>query len=134
LPADILAPVAVPRISRRLALHQSIQQEGNMSGFRLEHLNIPAKDPIGLAQWYARTFNLTADRHLARGAGVLIAFQQGEPLRRDDVHMGFRVESIDALNEWAGKFNTEPKAGPEFTTIKVTDPEGNSVEMYTPTP
>lgn len=105
-----------------------------MSGFKLEHLNIPAKDPVGLAQWYARTFDLEADRHLARGPGVLIAFQQGEPLSRDDLHMGFRVESIETLNEWARKLNAEPKSGPEFTTFKVIDPEGNSVEMYTPNP
>jgi len=105
-----------------------------VSDFKLEHLNIPANDPVGLAQWYAKTFGLKAEKHLARGPGVLIAFQQGEPLGRDDLHMGFRVESIAALNEWARKFNAEPKAGPEFTTFKVTDPEGNSVEMYTPNP
>ena len=105
-----------------------------MSGFRLEHLNIPARDPIGLAQWYAKTFDLKADRHLARGPGVLIAFQLGEPVGRDDLHMGLRVESIDELNQWARKFNAEPMAGSEFTTFRVTDPEGNSVEIYTPNP
>ena len=105
-----------------------------MPGFRLEHLNIPAKDPVGLARWYATTFDLEADRHLARGPGVLIAFQQGEPLDRDDLHMGLRVESIEEFNQWARKFNAEPTPGPEFTTFRVTDPEGNNVEIYTPTP
>ncbi|NJN39591.1 MAG: hypothetical protein HC807_00200 [Gammaproteobacteria bacterium] len=61
-----------------------------MSDIRLEHLNIPARDPLGLAQWYAQTFGLKAEKHVARGAGVLIAFQQGEPVNRSaDLHMGF---------------------------------------------
>ena len=104
-----------------------------MSDFQLEHLNIPAKDSYKLAQWYADNFNLKAEKHLVRGPGVLIAFQQGEPLNRaNDVHMGFRVPSIGALQHWAGKFNAEPMRGAEFTTFRVTDPEGNCVELYTP--
>ncbi len=104
-----------------------------MSDIQLDHLNIPAKDPLGLAQWYARTFGLKAEKHVARGPGVLIAFQQGEPINRSaDLHMGFRVPSLDALNDWAKKFNAEPIAGPEFTSFRTTDPEGNGVEFYTP--
>jgi catechol-2,3-dioxygenase len=132
LPLDMPAAVALLHGSACTALRQSIQQESNMSDFRLEHLNIPARDPVGLAQWYATTFDLKADRHLARGPGVLIAFEQGEPLNRADLHIGFRVESIEALNEWARRFDAETSSGAEFTTFKVTDPEGNSVEMYTP--
>lgn len=104
-----------------------------MSDFRLEHLNIPAKDPVGLAQWYARTFDLKAEKHLVRGSGVLIAFQQGEPLNRAaDVHIGFRLADMESMKKWAKKFNAEPKAGAEFTTFRVEDPEGNSIELYTP--
>ena len=104
-----------------------------MPELQLEHLNIPAKDPVGLAQWYAKTFDLTAQNHLARGPGVLIAFKQGEPINRaDDVHIGFRVPSIDALNGWARKLDAEPSSGPEFTTFRVLDPEGNCIELYTP--
>ena len=104
-----------------------------MPDLQLEHLNIPAKDPVGLAKWYAQTFGLKAEKHLARGPGVLIAFQQGEPLNRaDDVHVGFRVPSMGELNEWAKKFDAEPNAGPEFTAFRVLDPEGNCVELYAP--
>ena len=111
------------------------QQETNVSDFQLEHLNIPAKDPIGLAQWYAETFGLKAEKHLVRGPGVLIAFQEGEPVdRAPELHMGFRVPSIDALNEWARKFDAETAAGPEFTAFRTTDPEGNCVELYAPNP
>ena len=104
-----------------------------MSDLQLEHLNIPARDPLGLAQWYAETFGLRAEKHLVRGPGVLIAFQKGEPLNRaSEVHIGFRVPSIDALNKWAKKFGAEAKAGTEFTTFRTPDPEGNSLELYTP--
>jgi len=100
---------------------------------QLDHLNIPARDPLGLAQWYARTFGLDAEKHVVRGPGVLIAFQRGEPLNRsgDDLHMGFRVPSLEALDTWAKKFSAEPAAGPEFTSFRTTDPEGNGVEFYT---
>ena len=104
-----------------------------MAELQLEHLNIPAEDPSGLAQWYAQTFGLKAENHLARGPGILIAFQQGAPLNRaEDVHVGFRVPSMAALNDWAKKFDAEPNAGPEFTAFRILDPEGNCVELYAP--
>ncbi|MGB8436893.1 MAG: VOC family protein [Burkholderiales bacterium] len=105
-----------------------------MSDIHLDHLNIPARDPLALAQWYAQTFGLSAEKHIVRGPGVLISFQRGEPLNRtgDDLHLGFRVPSLEALDAWAKKFNSEPKAGPEFTSFRTTDPEGNGVELYAP--
>jgi len=100
---------------------------------KLEHLNLPARDPEGLARWYADNFGLRADRHLVRGPGVLIAFQRGEPIGQPDMlHLGLRVPSLEALDAWARKFGVETKAGPEFTTIKVFDPDGYCIEMYTP--
>lgn len=105
-----------------------------MSEIRLDHLNIPARDPVGLAQWYASTFSLSVDRHVVRGPGLIIVFKQGDPIGRavDDVHMGFRVPSVDALNGWAKKFDGKPIVGPEFTSFRIADPEGNGIELYTP--
>lgn len=105
-----------------------------MSDLRLEHLNIPARDPLGLAAWYGRTFGLKVEKHVARGPGLIIAFVSGEPLERraDELHMGFRVPSLDALNDWAAKFAATPAVGPEFTSFRTTDPEGNGIELYTP--
>jgi catechol-2,3-dioxygenase len=101
------------------------------SNFQLEHLNIPARDPEGLARWYAQTFGLIVDRHLARGPGALIAFEKGEPVNRaPDLHVGFRVPSMAALNEWASKLNGQIKEGGEFNAFRVFDPEGNCVEIY----
>jgi catechol-2,3-dioxygenase len=105
-----------------------------MSEIRLDHLNIPARDPVGLAKWYADTFSLKADKHVVRGPGLIIVFKQGDPIGRavDDVHMGLRVPSIDALSGWAKKFAATPIVGPEFTSFRIADPEGNGVELYTP--
>lgn len=104
-----------------------------MSNFKLEHVNIPARDPHGLAQWYADTFDLKAEKHIVRGPGVLIAFETGEPINRGpELHIGFRVGSLDELSEWAKKFSAEPKAGAEFTAFRTPDPEGNFVELYAP--
>jgi catechol 2,3-dioxygenase-like lactoylglutathione lyase family enzyme len=98
---------------------------------RLDHLNMPARDPEGLARWYAQTFGLDADRHLVRGPGVLIAFQAGEPVNRaPELHIGMRVPSLAALTEWANKLGAQLTAGPEFTSFRTADPDGNCIEIY----
>jgi catechol-2,3-dioxygenase len=105
-----------------------------VSDLRLEHMNIPASDPLGLAAWYGRTFGLEVEKHVVRGPGLIIAFVPGAPLARktDELHMGFRVPSLEALGDWAKKFAATPVAGPEFTSFRTSDPEGNGVELYTP--
>ena len=101
------------------------------STFQLEHLNLPARDPEGLARWYAQTFGLQAEAHKVCGPGVLIAFQAGEPVNRSsDLHFGLRLTSMAELNEWAGKFGATINMGEEFNAFKTFDPEGNCVELY----
>jgi catechol 2,3-dioxygenase-like lactoylglutathione lyase family enzyme len=102
-----------------------------MSDFQLDHLNLPARDPEGLARWYAQTFGLQADQHRVRGPGVLIAFQRGEPVKRaPELHIGFRVRAMKVLNEWAGKFGKPVRKGEEFNSFQIFDPEDNCVEVY----
>ena len=77
-----------------------------MSDFRLEHANIPSQNPHEQAKWYAETFELSADRHVVRGDGVLIAFQQGTPIHQPEVlHIGFRVRNMAKLHEWRDRFD-----------------------------
>ena len=105
----------------------------SLSPLRLEHLNLPARDPIGLARWYADTFGLQADAHRVCSDHVLIAFEQGEPHgRAPEVHFGFRVASGAVLGEWAGKFGAQPVTRNGFTAFRVFDPEGNCLELYCP--
>ena len=99
--------------------------------FRLQHLNMPARDPEGLARWYANTFGLQADGNKVRGPGVLIAFQAGEPVNRaPELHAGFLVPSKTELTQWADRLSGTVKTGTEFTSFQVRDPEGNCVEIY----
>jgi catechol-2,3-dioxygenase len=112
------------------------------ASLQLEHLNIPARDPEGLAVWYAQTFGLTAKAHVARGPGVLLAFVRGEPVNRSEFHIGLRVPnrsefhiglrvpSRAVLKEWAAKFGTEITPGGEFDTTRTLDPDGNCIEIY----
>jgi len=100
------------------------------SSFRLDHVNMPARDPESLARWYAQTFGLQADRHRVSGPGVLIAFQSGEPVHRAELHVGFRVPSKAVLAQWAQKLGAEIANGAEFCTFRTVDPEGNCVEIY----
>jgi len=104
-----------------------------MTDFQLNHLNIPARDPEGLVRWYAQTFGLQADGNKVRGPGVLIAFQQGEPVNRaPELHLGFQVPDNRKLAEWASKFgvSVSAKPGAEFNTFQLSDPEGNRLEIY----
>jgi catechol-2,3-dioxygenase len=97
----------------------------------LAHINMPARDPEGLARWYADTFGLQAKAHVVRGPGVLLAFVRGEPVNRPaDVHIGLHVPSLSALQGWAKKFDAQVTPGAEFTTMRTQDPEGNGIEMY----
>ena len=98
--------------------------------FRLEHVNMPARDPEGLARWYADTLGLRADAHRVRGEGVLLVFQKGPPVGRQELHIGLRVPSMAVLSQWAAKLGSTITPGAEFTTFRVTDPEGNVVEIY----
>src|SRR5207248_2292805 len=78
------------------------------STLQLDHLNMPARDPEGLARWYAETFGLQANAHVVRGPGVLLAFVRGEPVNRaPDLHIGLHVPSTGALKEWARKFDVQ---------------------------
>jgi len=97
---------------------------------RLEHLNMPAREPVTLAKWYAEQFGLKQDEHRVRGNGVLLVFQKGEPVGRTELHMGLRVPSNAALAEWAQRFSQQITPGSEFNTFRVHDPEGNLVEVY----
>jgi catechol-2,3-dioxygenase len=100
---------------------------------KLEHINLPARDPIGLAKWYADTFQLKTDEHRAVGADALIVFVPGEPLgKRTDAHFGFRVDSNATLTKWAGHFDKEIMQRGAFNSIQVFDPEGNCFEVYCP--
>ena len=98
---------------------------------RLDHINIPARDPERLAQWYADHFKLEAAGRRVSGPGMLIVFQQGEPVNRaPDLHIGLRVPSMSALEQWAEHFGAQPASGAEFNSFRTSDPEGNCIEIY----
>ncbi|HZP87989.1 MAG TPA: VOC family protein [Burkholderiales bacterium] len=103
------------------------------ASLQLNHLNIPARDPDGLAKWYADTFGLRHDGNKARSEDVLLVFQKGEPVNRaPELHMGLRVPSMATLKEWQAKLGGEIFNGAEFAAFKVSDPEGNCIELYAP--
>lgn len=104
-----------------------------MIELQLNHMNIPARDPEALVRWYVEKLGLRADGNKARGPGVLLVFQAGEPVNRaPELHLGFQVPDNRKLAEWASKFDVDvnSKPGAEFNTFQVSDPEGNRLEIY----
>ena len=100
-------------------------------GLRLDHVNMPARDPETLASWYATTFDLRADGYRVRGPGLLLVFVKGEPVKRaPELHLGLRVPSQAALDQWASRLGAQVTPGPEFNALRTFDPEGNCVEVY----
>jgi catechol-2,3-dioxygenase len=98
---------------------------------RLDHVNMPASDPEGLAGWYAKTFDLQAEGRRASGPGLLLVFVPGEPVKRaPELHVGFRVPSQSALEQWASRLGAKVTSGAEFNSFRTFDPEGNCVEIY----
>lgn len=98
----------------------------------LDHVQMPARDPEGLARWYAQTFALRAQGNRVCGPGLLIVFQIGEPVKRaPELHVGLHVPSMAALTEWADKLGAKIITGrTEFASLSTIDPEGNWVELY----
>jgi 2-hydroxychromene-2-carboxylate isomerase len=98
---------------------------------RLAHVNLPARDPVAIAAWYAKTFALEARGAVVVGPGTLLAFQAGQPLfDRGNAHIGFEVTSRDEVAAWARRFGTAIEEGPRAASTRVRDPEGNGIEIY----
>ncbi|MFT4631220.1 MAG: catechol-2,3-dioxygenase [Candidatus Pseudothioglobus sp.] len=98
---------------------------------RLDHINLPARKPSWLAEWYAGQFGFTASAGFVMGAGVLLVFELGEPLdTHGKPHFGFRCDSSEAVAQWAAKFEQGLEDSGAYCGFKTRDPEGNVFEIY----
>lgn len=104
----------------------------NDIGLTLDHVQMPARDPDGLAAWYAQTFGLRAQNNRVYGADFLIVFLPGAPVQRSpELHFGLNVGNMKALTAWADKLDSPLISGKtEYASVHVHDPEGNGVELY----
>lgn len=99
---------------------------------KLRHIHLPARDPEGLARWYADTFGLEQRDNFVIGAEALLVFAHGEPLANDLVHFGFHVDDRQDVEAWAGRFGAAGRIQrvPGYAGFKLRDPEGNCIEIY----
>jgi len=98
---------------------------------KLDHINLPARKPDWLAQWYAEQFGFQAKDGFVIGEGTLLVFEPGEPLDyRGNTHFGFRCSSRDQVRAWALKFEADLEEDAAYSGFKTKDPEGNFFEMY----
>ena len=97
----------------------------------LDHVNLPARRPEWLADWYADNLGLKARNGFVFGPGTLIVFGSGDPVDyRDNVHLGFRCSNRDSVVALAEKFRAELEQTENYCAFKSTDPEGNIFEVY----
>lgn len=98
---------------------------------RLDHINLPARRPEWLAEWYASTFGFRARDGFVFGPGTLIVFEEGAPLDyRGNTHFGFRCSSPERVRHWAEKLASELEEEETYCGFKASDPEGNVFEVY----
>jgi ribosomal protein S18 acetylase RimI-like enzyme len=98
---------------------------------RLAHVNLPARDPVGLARWYAERFDLEQDGAFAFAPGTLLVFEPGGPQGpRAGGHFGFEVASRAEVARFADRFGCEPEVEEDYVGFKAHDPEGNRFEVY----
>ena len=97
----------------------------------LSHLNLPARQPEALAQWYEATFGFERRGTVLIGRNTLIVFEQGEPLgARGNTHFGFSVSTKAEVLTWATKVGKSPMMEEDYVGLKISDPEGNIIEIY----
>ena len=98
----------------------------------LDHVNLPANDPEGLAQWYAQRLGLERKGANVVGPGITLYFRKGMPLQAGErFHFGFRVESRSAVDAWAQHLGVAIAFDEDdFFAARLTDPEGNTFEIY----
>ena len=98
---------------------------------RLDHVNLPARRPEWLANWYAEKFGFTSKDGFVSGPGTLLVFETGEPLEnRGNAHFGFRCQSCHQVVDWATCFRANLEQDSTYYGFKTEDQEGNVFEVY----
>jgi catechol 2,3-dioxygenase-like lactoylglutathione lyase family enzyme len=107
----------------------------------LNHVNLPARDPVALGRWYVEKFGFQANGRFLWSAGTLLVFVPGVPVASGAVHIGCRVESLPHLRAWVDELRRRGVVVPDiegdeaYATVRVHDPEGNEIELfYEPVP
>ena len=122
---------------------------------RFCHIGVPAFDPDELVKFYHRWFGfVVSDIGIGKADGARVIFATGDPqehhqiafanLRREGdpgmQQISFRYKSLEDLCRlakeffWAGVPILQQKDHGNTWSIYVSDPEGNRIECYTPTP
>lgn len=112
------------------ALWCSMSDGANLQ-IRLDHINLPARKPAWLAEWYADMFGFRASDGFVLGAGVVLVFEIGEPLLNGGrPQFGFRCDSREQVVHWAEKLEVTIEDESVYCGFKATDPEGYVFEVY----
>lgn len=98
---------------------------------RLARLRLPARDPEGLARWYADALGLEARGAIARGPAGTLVFEpaEGGDVARQGAGLGFEVRSREEVAGWARRFAVDPEQDERRALIRLTDPEGHAIEI-----
>src|SRR5687767_8352347 len=108
----------------------------SLPALRLNHLNLPARDPGALRAWYGKNLGFRAHGPFLWSGDSLLVFEEGRPIGSDSTHFGFRVESAAALKAWVEHLRSrgiavgEIQESEAYSTVYIKDPEGNTFELF----
>jgi len=110
---------------------------GDVPPLALNHVNLPARDPQALRQWYVENLGFVRRGDYLRSGGTVLNIVLGPPLGSEACwHFGFRVDSRAVLDAWIARLRErgvevdDPEVTGEYATVYVEDPEGNTFEIY----
>src|SRR5689334_23161171 len=105
-----------------------------MKPLALSHVNLPARDPDALAEWYVARLGFRRKGPYLWSAGTLLVFVRGEAVP-PIVHFGFRVDDEEEVVKWnerlrAAGVDVGQVMTDEYTRFFGRDPEGNRFEIF----
>jgi catechol 2,3-dioxygenase-like lactoylglutathione lyase family enzyme len=117
------------------------------------HISLQVGDTLGAGRWWCRTlgFELVENRdgpHASRshlllrhpGSGLVVRLRRGSPAAGRPHHLSLRVESEQALRDWAAHLrrrgipHSPPKDNGLEQRVSLTGPDDVRIELWWPRP
>jgi 2-hydroxychromene-2-carboxylate isomerase len=127
---DPLDPEAAPRWEGPVRPAAMRRRHRERVSPRVARARLCARDPEGLARWWARALGLEQRGCSVEGPGTRIAFEPGAAGAGANTRLGFEVGSREEVMARARQLGVAPVLGDRSASARIEDPEGNSLEVF----
>jgi 2-hydroxychromene-2-carboxylate isomerase len=127
---DSLDPEAAPRWEGPVRPAAMRRRHRERVSPRVARARLPARDPEGLAHWWAQALDLEQRGASVEGPGTRISFEPGAAGAGGNARLGFEVGSRDEVLARARRLGVAPVGDDRSTSARIEDPEGNAIEVF----